>query len=233
MVELLIRKLDRYERLSDEEKRALEAAPSRVDVYKRHDVIVRQGDHPSESCLILEGITGRVKLLSNGGRQILSFQIPGDFSDLHSIYLRAMDHEIEALAEARIARVPHDTIKSLAATYPRLAHAFAWDMAVDGAIQREWMTSMGRRSSYEQAAHVICELLLRLRSVGLADKDEYQLPITQEDLGDAFGISTVHVNRMLQALRRDGLIELKGSALKIFDLEGLKDAAGFDPAYLE
>ena len=233
MVEPLIRKLDRFEPLSDEEKRALEAAPSRVAVYKRHDVIVRQGDSPSESCVVLEGVAGRIKVLSNGGRQILSFQIPGDFSDLHSIYLRAMDHGIEALAQARIARIPHDAIKSLIATYPRLARAFAWDMAVDGAVQREWMTSMGRRSSYEQTAHVICEMLLRLRSVGLADKDAYRLPITQDDLGDAFGISAVHVNRMLQALRRDGLIELKGSTLKILDLEGLKDAAGFDPAYLE
>jgi CRP-like cAMP-binding protein len=118
--------------------------------------------------------------------------------------------------------------------YPRLALAFAWDMALDGAIQREWMASMGRRSAYEQTAHVLCELLIRLRAVGLAPDNQYDLHMTQEDLADAFGISAVHVNRMLQALRRDGLIELKASlALKILDIQGLKDAAGFEPAYLQ
>jgi CRP-like cAMP-binding protein len=232
-MERLIRKLEWYERLSDEEKSALETAPSRVDDYKRHDVITRQGDRPSEACLVLEGVVGRMKILENGGRQILGFQIAGDFSDLHGIYLKTMDHGIEALASARVAKVPHGTIKSLTEKYPRLARAFAWDLALDGAIQREWMTSMGRRSSYQQTAHVLCELLIRLRVVGLAADESYELPITQDDLGDAFGISSVHVNRMLQALRRDGLIELKGSALKILDIQALKDAAGFDPAYME
>jgi len=149
-------------------------------------------------------------------------------------FLKGMDHGLEALASARIARVPHKTVRNLMERYPRLALAFAWDMAIDGAIQREWMASMGRRSAYEQTAHVLCELLIRLRAVGLAPDNQYDLHMTQEDLADAFGISAVHVNRMLQALRRDGLIELKASlALKILDIQGLKDAAGFEPAYLQ
>src|SRR5215211_7390369 len=132
------------------------------------------------------------------------------------------------------SKVPHKTVRNLMERYPRLALAFAWDMALDGAIQREWMASMGRRSAYEQTAHVLCELLIRLRAVGLAPDNQYDLHMTQEDLADAFGISAVHVNRMLQALRRDGLIELKASlALKILDIQGLKDAAGFEPAYLQ
>jgi CRP-like cAMP-binding protein len=234
VIERLIRKLEHHEPLSDEEKRALETAPSRVDNYKRHDVIIAQGDRPSEVCLVLEGVVGRTKILANGGRQILGFEIAGDLVDLHSLFLKGMDHGLEALASARIAKVPHKTVRNLMERYPRLALAFAWDMALDGAIQREWMASMGRRSAYEQTAHVLCELLIRLRAVGLAPDNQYDLHMTQEDLADAFGISAVHVNRMLQALRRDGLIELKASlALKILDIQGLKDAAGFEPAYLQ
>src|SRR5215208_1140422 len=155
VIERLIRKLEHHEPLSDEEKRALETAPSRVDNYKRHDVIIAQGDRPSEVCLVLEGVVGRTKILANGGRQILGFEIAGDLADLHSLFLKGMDHGLEALASARIAKVPHKTVRNLMERYPRLALAFAWDMALDGAIQREWMASMGRRSAYEQTAHVL------------------------------------------------------------------------------
>jgi CRP-like cAMP-binding protein len=106
-------------------------------------------------------------------------------------------------------------------------------MAIDAAIHREWMISMGRRDAYAQIAHLLCELLLRLRPVGLADGNSYELPATQQELGDAFGLSTVHVNRMLQKLRADNLITLRGKVLTILDPERLMQAAGFDPRYLE
>ena len=229
----LIRKLERYEPLSADAKKALEAAPFHVETFGRHDMIVRQGDKPTHSCLVLEGFVGRVKLLSGGAQQILGFEIAGDFADLQSLYLKTMDHGLEALTSARVAKFSHKTMQNLMSTQPQLARAFAWDMAIDGAIQREWMTSMGRRTSYQHAAHILCELLIRLRAVGLAEEDEYQLPVTQADLADAFGISTVHVNRTLQELRGDGLIELKGSVLKILDVNALKAIAGFDASYLE
>ncbi|HYY83887.1 MAG TPA: Crp/Fnr family transcriptional regulator [Beijerinckiaceae bacterium] len=233
VIEALLRKLDRFAPLSPDEKRALEAAVSGVDTYTRHDIIVRQGDRPTHSCIMVEGMAARYKGLANGNRQIVSFQIPGDFSDLHSMFLKALDHGIEALSPVRIARVPHQSVDALMREHPGLARAFSWDMAVDGAITREWLASTGRRSAYERVAHLLCELMMRLRSVGLANGDAYELPITQADLSDAFGISTVHVNRMLQTLRRNGLIELKGAALRIPNVAALEEVAGFEAAYLE
>lgn len=233
MVDVLIRKLERYAQLSDEEKQALTGAPSRVEVYRRDQDIVREGDCPPESCIVLEGFACRYKGLAGGTRQILSIHIPGDFCDLHSFYLKVMDHAIGALGPCRVAKVPHDTLKGMLEKYPTLARALSWDVAVDGAIQREWMVSMGRRSAFEQFAHLMCELALRLQSVGLAPGDTYELPTTQADLGDAFGLSTVHVNRVLQELRAKGLVIWKGKLVTIPDIEALKEAAGFEPTYLQ
>jgi CRP-like cAMP-binding protein len=162
----------------------------------------------------------------------MAMHIPGDFCDLHSFILKRMDHNIAALGQCRIAKFSHAVIHEITERYPRLGRALWWDTAVDGAIMREWMISMGRRSAYEQIAHLLCELLVRLRSVGLVSDDSYEMPATQAELGDAFGLSTVHVNRILQELRREGLIVFKNKRVTIPDLDRLKEAAGFDAAYL-
>lgn len=228
----LVRKLERYGLLSEHEVRAIQSVPARLQEHERGDDIVRQGDSPSESVLIVSGLACRFKLLRGGTRQILALQVPGDFADLHSMYLRVLDHGLAALTHCKVARVSHDAIRALSDSYPRLAHAFAWDMAVDGAIQREWMTSTGRRTSYQRAAHLFSELLLRMRAVGLTDSDSYELPLSQADLADVFGISTVHANRVIQDLRRDRLITLQGKVLTVLDVERLRDVADFEPTYL-
>ena len=232
MIDPLIHKLERYGALSADERRMLEEAPSRIDIYEPHQDIVVEGDTPTESCLMVEGFACRYKLLPDGTRQILSLQIPGDFCDLHSFLLKKMDHGIAAVSRCRIAKVPHHKIHHITEHLPRLTRAFWWDVAIDGAIFREWMVGMGRRSSHQRMAHLLCELLLRLKSIGLADDNSYELPPTQADLADALGISTVHVNRVLQELRSEGLITLKEKRLTILDFEKLKQAAGFTPGYL-
>ena len=232
MIDPLIRKLERYGALSDDERRMLEKAPSRIDHYGPREEIVSEGDTPTQSCLMVEGFACRYRLLPDGARQVLSLHVPGDFCDLHSFLLKRMDHGIAAVSTCRIAKVPHDKIHQITESFPRLTRALWWDVAIDGAVFREWMVSMGRRSAYQQTAHLLCELLLRLKSVGLADDDSYELPPTQADLGDALGISTVHVNRVLQELRSEGLITLKEKHLTILDVEKLKQAAGFTPGYL-
>jgi CRP-like cAMP-binding protein len=229
----LIRKLERYGPLSDEERRFLEESPARIVAYDDHAPLVREGDTPSESCLIVEGFACRFKSLPEGTRQIMAFHIAGDFCDLHSCFLKTMDHGIAAMPRCKVARVPHAKIREISERYPGLMRALCWDMAIDGAIHREWMISMGRRTAYEQIAHLLCELYLRLKAVGLADGASYEFPATQAELGDAFGLSTVHVNRMIQALRAADLITFKGGTVTIPDLERLMDVAGFDPAYLE
>ncbi len=228
----LLRKLEQYGPLTDEEKDLLQRAPLDVRKYKARDEIVRQGDRPTESCLVVDGLAFRFKLLPNGKRQILSFHVPGDFCDLHSFVLKSMDHGIGAAGTCTVAMVPHEVIQDITDKYPRLSRALMWDLAIDGAVFREWMVGMGRRTAYERLAHLLCEVFVRLRAVGLADCDECEFPITQNEIGDALGLSTVHVNRILQELRREGLIVFKNKRVTIPDLDRLKEAVGFDPAYL-
>jgi CRP-like cAMP-binding protein len=229
----LIRKLGRYGPLDEEEIGFLEQAASRVVEYDGHEAIIHEGDAPSESCLVAEGFACRFKVLQGGTRQIMAFHIPGDFCDLHSFFLKKMDHGAAAMPWCKIVKIPHGKIGEVSEKYPRLMRAFGWNMAVDAAIHREWMVGMGRRDAYQQIAHLLCELLLRLQSVGLSDGNSYEFPATQAELGDAFGLSAVHVNRMLQKLRAEELISFKGRHVTIPDPERLMKAAGFDPTYLD
>jgi CRP-like cAMP-binding protein len=229
----LFAKLARYEPISKQEKEFLIQSVSQVFDYAPGQSIVVERSAPIESSLVLEGFAVRTRILADGARQILAFHIPGDFCDLHSFLLARMDHSIEALGRCKIAKVPHRRIAEITECFPRLTRALWWDMALDAAIHREWMVSIGRRSAYEQMAHLLCEMLLRLRVVGLVSNNSFDLPVTQEQLGDAFGLSTVHVNRMFQALRSGNLITTSRRRITVPDLDALKEAAGFDPAYLE
>jgi CRP-like cAMP-binding protein len=147
--------------------------------------------------------------------------------------LKTMDHGIAAMEECKIVKVPHAKLKEITERYPRLTRALWWDTALDAAIHREWMISMGRRNAYERVGHLLCELLFRLGSVELVEGNSYDLPATQADLADVFGLSTVHVNRVLQRLRREGLIIFKGKTVTIPDPERLMSVVGFAPAYLD
>jgi CRP-like cAMP-binding protein len=228
----LITKLETFGPLTDEEKEFLKRAPSQVRNYGGHEEIVREGECPGQSSLVVEGLAFRFKILPDGKRQIFSFHLPGDFCDLHSFLLNRMDHGIGVAGRCKIAVVPHPVIQEITDRYPRLTRALMWDLAIDGAVFREWMVGMGRRSAYQQIGHLLCELLVRLKAVGLADDNSYELLPTQTDLGDALGLSTVHVNRVLQQLRGEGLIVSDGRILTIPDFGKLKQAVGFNPAYL-
>ena len=161
MLDLPIRKLERYGRISDEERQFLERAPWRVVEYGAHDPIVREGDSPTESCLVLEGFAYRFMSLPQGTRQIMAFHIPGDFCDLHGFLLQQMDHGIAASGQCKMGRLPHKVLHEITERHPGLTRALWWDTALDAAILREWMISMGRRAAYHQIAHLLCELLLR------------------------------------------------------------------------
>jgi CRP-like cAMP-binding protein len=232
MIDALIRKMERYGPISDEERRFLEQAPTQVVPYAFHQPILREGDASSECCLVIEGFACRYKTLAEGTRQIMALHVPGDFCDLHSFVLEKMDHGIAAMGRCTIAKVTHAKIEEITERYPRLTRALWWDTALDAAIHREWMISMGRRDAYGRIGHLLCELLLRLRSVGLAHGNSYELPATQADLGDVFGLSSVHVNRVIQRLRRESLVIFKGKVVTIPDLERLMNVVGFEPAYL-
>ena len=229
----LIHKLEQFTRLSRDDKQALENAASlKVRHLAPKEDIIHEGDRPRQLNLILEGWACRYKVLEDGRRQITNFLLPGDLCDMRMFILKEMDHSIGALTPLRAAEIPSDVILELTHSSPRLSRALWWNSLVEEAIAREWTTNLGQREAIERMAQLFCELFVRLRSVGLTNRISCELPVTQEQLGDATGLSTVHVNRMLQAMREQGLIVLKGKSLTIPDLEALKRAALFNANYL-
>jgi CRP-like cAMP-binding protein len=229
----LIRKLEQFTRLSQDDKQALERAASlKLRHLSPKEDIVHEGDKPKQINLILEGWACRYKVLEDGRRQILAFLVPGDLCDVRMFILREMDHSIGALTPLRVAEIPSDTLLELTDTSPRISRALWWNSLVEEAIAREWITNLGQRDASERMAHLFCELFLRLRGVGLTNGVSCELPVTQAELGDATGLSTVHVNRTLQAMREQGLIVLKGRTLTIPDLKALQAAALFNANYL-
>jgi CRP-like cAMP-binding protein len=143
-----------------------------------------------------------------------------------------MDHSLATLAPSTLGFVPHDSIRQLIRQCPMIGDHFWRDTLIDAAVFREWMVGIGRRSAYERIAHVLCEVLVRLKAVGLVSDHACDLPLTQAGIGDALGLSTVHVNRTPQQLRGDGLVTLRGNVLKVENWQGLKQAGDFDPTYL-
>jgi len=227
----LIAKLETMKKLPNDDRKALaEVARDARQMGARRNII-REGDRPENVHLMAEGWAARYKLLPGGARQITAFLIPGDFCDVHVSLLGEMDHSIATLTRARVAHIPRRKIEELAER-PAIARAFWWATLVDEAILRNWIVNVGRRDAYEAIGHLMCELYLRMRNVGLAADHSFELPLTQEEIADALGLTPVHVNRTLQRMRSEGLLSLKRSALTIRDYGRLQVASGFNPNYL-
>jgi len=230
--EMLLRKLDSIAELSDRDRQALSALPLRIRSLHADEDVVREGDAPSVSCLLLDGFMHRYKVLPDGKRQILAIHTPGDMPDLQSLFLRHLDHNLAASVPSTAAFIPHEDLRAVMRSSPSIAEALWRDTLIDAAIFRAWIIGLGQRSAHGHLAHVLCEVFTRLRAVGLTQDHACRLPVTQAELGDALGLSTVHVNRTLQALRGEGLITLERGRLTILDWKGLAETAQFDPAYL-
>jgi CRP-like cAMP-binding protein len=228
----LIRKFECIAPLAPEERAALLRLPLRLHTVAADQDVVCEDDTPSECCLIVEGFACRYNITDEGKRQIHSFHIAGDIPDLQSLHLDVMDHSLATLVPSKLAFIQHDDLRTLMRNYPHLGDLFWRDTLIDAAVFRQWMVGMGRRSAHTRIAHLLCELLVRLRAVELVEDHVFNLPVTQAELGDSLGLSTVHVNRVLQDLRGENLISLRGGSLKVLDWEGLKRRGEFDPAYL-
>ena len=228
----LVRKLESVITLSEEEKHALLTLPMHLASLRADQDIVREGDRPSRSFVLLEGFCTTYSFVGDGKRQIMAFHIPGDMPDLQSLHLAVLDNSVGTITPCKLGFVQHAVLHQLCRDYPRLAAAFWRETLIDAAIFRRWLTSVGRRDAYARVAHLLCEMVVRMRAVGLALDHACEFPITQNELGDALGLSLVHVNRTLQDIRENGLIVLKGGTLQVVDWEGLQRAGDFDPTYL-
>lgn len=228
----LLMKLRARDVVTDEEEQVLREAISEVRQVGAGRTIVRAGVTLSECTLLIEGIVCRYRDLADGQRQIMELHVAGDFLDLHSFLLKQLEHNVSAMTAARYAVVPHDAIRAITETHPHLARMLWFSTLLDAAIHREKILSMGRRSAVARIAHLLCELFVRLRLVGLASDKSYGLPLTQSDLADATGLTSVHVNRMLRKLRDENVLTFRGGEVTIHDWDRLQQIAEFDPAYL-
>jgi CRP-like cAMP-binding protein len=231
MANVLTRKLEGLAPLSDEDRRLLDAVVAQSREVKANTDLIREGEAPNDVHLILEGFACRYKITSTGKRQIMAYLVPGDFCDLHVFILKHMDHSVAALSRCRVVAIPRSRVLEMTER-PAVARALWWAALVDEATLREWLVNIGRRAAAERIAHLLCELLLRLRVVGLANGDSYAFPITQAELADTVGVSAVHVNRSLQVLRDAGLITLRSGQLVILDARRMQEFSGFNPNYL-
>jgi len=228
---ILLRRLQAIAAPSEEERSVLSSLSGTVRQFRAHDDIVRIGDVPSVVCLLLEGMACRYKVSADGKRQIMSFHIPGDIPDMQSLFIDVMDHSLTALVPTTVLAIRHEIMRGIIEGYPRIAHLLWRETLIDAAVYREWIV-MRDRPAYPRIAHLFCELFLRMQAIGLTNGNACELPLTQSQMGDALGLSNVHVNRTLQELRAEGLIVLEGGTLTILDWDGLKEAGEFDPLYL-
>lgn len=227
----LIAKLETRGPLSDEDREALYDLYADCRNFGARRNLIREGDRPDHILLMIEGWAARYKLLPDGGRQITAFLIPGDFCDFHVTILGAMDHGIATLTRSRVAYVPWQRMDELIER-SSLAKAFWWATLVDEAILRSWIVNVGRRDAFEATGHLFCELYVRMKNVGLVADRRFELPLTQEEIADALGLTSVHVNRVLQRMRSEALISLRQGMLTILDYARLEEASGFDANYL-
>lgn len=208
------------------------ALPSQTVDYEIYRDIVKEDEHIHQCCLMVSGCVSRYKTLPSGERQINSFHFDGDMIDLQSALMMVSDHGIRTHSPTTVLRIDCGKILQLAAEYPEWARAFWFDTLVDAAIFREWMLNVGRRVAVARVAHLMLELAYRLSAIGRSDGTRFLLPITQNDLADAVGLSAVHTNRSLQQLREMGMISSIGRTFVIENEAGLKSIASFDPTYL-
>ncbi|WP_426265464.1 Crp/Fnr family transcriptional regulator [Sphingomonas sp. PWP1-2] len=225
-------KLCGFATLDAEDVKALADASSRSRQYTaRHDLI-REGDRPGPVFIMLEGWACRYKVLPSGTRQVLAFLMPGDACDLHIGLLAEMDHSIQTITPARVATIERVEMDALMERRPGIARAMYISQLIDEGTMRAWITSMGRRTSTERVAHLMCELYLRARNIGLTGEDTLSLPLSQILLADALGMTAVHINRVLKELRLQGAMALRRGSLDIIDPEMIVRIAGFGDGYL-
>ena len=232
MISIHLKKLKRRVEISADEERVIRDSVAEICSVKADQIIIRAGEELNVSLMLLDGWLARSKDLSGGERQVTQLHVAGDFADLHGFTLKCLDHDLAALSDCRIAVVPHERVREITESFPRLTRIYWLFTNIDAAITRELALSLGQRSAISRMAHLFCELYARLEVVGRTEGNGYEFPLTQRELSECLGLTVVHANRTLQELRRRGLVELENRRLTIRDRRGLEGLAEFDASYL-
>ena len=232
MVEALLQNLEHRDVLSGAERTLLRETLSKERSFAKGEDIVAEGSRPSVSTLLAEGFAARYKITEGGTRQITALHVAGDFVDLHAFLMKTMDHGIVALSPCRVLLAEHGDLKAITKNSPHLARLMWLDTLIHGAIHRSWIVAMGRRSKSSHLAHIICELYVRLQVTGRVDGQSFHLPLSQSEMADVMGLSLVHMNRVIQAMRREKLISWINQTITLLDWDRLRQLAEFDPTYL-
>jgi CRP-like cAMP-binding protein len=232
-LEPLVEKLAYRAKLNVEDRAAIMALPFSARLMERSQFIVRERELATHSCLMLSGYSVRSKTVATGDRQIVAIHLKGEMVDLQNSMLKVADHSVQMLTAGKVAMIPREAIIRLTLERPTIGHAMWIDTLVDASIFREWVANIGRRGARARVAHLLCEFSLRLKVAGLGQETHYELPMTQEQLADATGLTSVHVNRTLKALEKEGLIERSNPrSINIGDWRKLAEVGDFDSNYL-
>lgn len=231
-LESFFRRIENRDTLVPAERLALLRGVSAIESASAGSDMVQEGDRPQKCTLLVSGFAARYRLVASGERQIATIHVAGDFIDLHSFPLKEMEHSVVALTDCTVALFPHPVLKDLTENHPHVTRLLWLLTLLDSALHREWIMCLGRLSAAARAAHLFCELGTRLSAVGQGRPDRFHLPLTQQDLADALGISSVHANRVVQTLRADGLLVWQSEQVTLPDLERIRTLGEFDERYL-
>lgn len=232
-LERFLHRLLRRSVLTAEEQQAILNLPAHAEQVRSNRDFVRQGDRTDHSSLVVAGMIARFEQTCEGARQITAIYLPGDMADLHSVVQPTTTSALQALSVSTILKIPHGAIRATASHYPAIAEALWRDCMVDSTVLAEWVVNVGRRNARMRISHIFCEVATRL-DVAPAEGDiVFQFPMTQMQLADATGLTSVHVNRTMMGLRRDGIVSVRGQTIWIHDWDQLAEAADFDPEYLQ
>lgn len=231
-VTLFIGRLASFGPLSVRDRKMLEDLPIKSRSIDAGDLVVRDGDATDDCAVITGGFAIGYKTTSMGNRQIVGLSIPGETSGLHSLFLTVADVSVQALVRSTFAILPRAAFRCLSMTNAAIGHATAVSISAESAIARAWLVNIGRKDARANMAHFLCELMVRLERQGLADRSRFELLLTQDQMGDALGMTAVHINRTLQGLRAAGLIEKDGRFIDIKRWGDLCDIGGFTHRHL-
>ena len=228
----LTRKLAQIVSLSAAQTALLDELQSATRPVRRHREIVTEGHRYDGVFVLVDGVAIRYRILHDGRRQILNLVLAGDFIGFPGCFFETALYSITALTDTVVAPISFSRLIEIFEGHPRLATAILWSFAREAAMFNEHLIDLGRRSAVERVAHFLLELLVRLQAIGMADESSYRLPLTQELIGDALGLSVPYVNRTLRQLRDDGLVLIKEQLITILDVPALSALADFEHAYL-